>query len=101
MSLIGAILTPTGEDQSATLATVTATAELVLGGNGRVFSINATGDINIRVGNAGMGAPTAANYRIPANSVATFDLNVGADRIRIFNPTGGTITYYIQFLART
>ena len=85
----------TTADQTGTLATVTSSAELVVGYN-TVFAINATGDINIRFGNAGMPAASAADFRIPSNVVATYPLNRQHDRIRIFNPTGGNVTFWIQ-----
>ena len=89
----------TTTDLSATLATVTASAEIVMS-ESRLFAINATGDINIIFGNAGVKTPTASNFRVPANTTAVYDLGINSDRIRLFNAGGSTITYYIQFLNR-
>ena len=90
----------TTSDVSATLATVTASNEIVMGKN-VIFAINATGDMNLIFGLSGVKTPTASNFRIPAGTIATYDLSDSSDRIRIFNPTGGNITYYIQFLKRS
>lgn len=87
-------------DISASLATVTASAEIVMAKNA-VFAINATGDLNIIFGMSGVKTPTASNFRIPSGATAFYDLGDGADRIRLFNATGSTVTYYIQFLTRT
>jgi hypothetical protein len=96
----GATANTTTADISATLATVTASAEIVLG-RYQIFAINANGDINIRFGNAGMPAATTADFRIPNGVVATYQVPLNWDRFRIFNPTGGNVTYWIQPLRQT
>lgn len=103
MAIFAAIFSPIGgatasgatADVTATLATVTSSAEIVLGLN-TLFAINATGDVHIRFGNAGMPAASTADFRIPGGVVATYPLNRNHDRIRIFNPSAGNTTYWIQ-----
>jgi hypothetical protein len=90
----------TTADINATLATVTSSAEIVLG-RYQLFAINANGDINIRFGGAGMPAAAATDFRIPNGVVATYQVPVQWDRMRIFNPTGGNVTYWIQPLRQT
>lgn len=99
MSTFDSIFYPTGEITTATLATVTSTAEIVLGNN-RVFAITSSDDIRIKFGNSGMAAAAAGDFPVWASSYARYDTGSHQDRIRLFNPTGATITYWIQFLAR-
>lgn len=103
MAIFASILSPVGgstagsttADLNASLATVTSTAEIVLG-RYQLFAINASGDINIRFGNSGMPAAAATDYRIPANTIVTYQIPQNYDRLRIFNPTGSSINYWIQ-----
>ena len=92
----GASSTP---DLNGTVNATSASAEIVIGPD-TVFALNANGDVNIIIGLSGVKAPTAANFRIPSGVIATYD-TCTSDRIRIFNPGGGTITYWIQFLTRS
>jgi len=104
MSTFAAIFDPIGgstasaatADLSAALGATTSTAELLAGQKYVLFAINATGDINIRFGNAGMPAAAATDFRIPAGVTATYRLNQNHDRIRIFNPGASSINYWIQ-----
>jgi len=93
------IFYPTGEEATATLATVTSTAEIVVGNN-RTFVVHASDDVHIKVGTAGMAAASTSNMRLDGGSYTTYDSGSHFDRIRLFNPTANTITYWIQFLAR-
>lgn len=103
MATFTSIFTPKGgstgasttSDINGTIATVTSSAEIVLN-RYTIFAINATGDVNIRFGNAGMPAAAATDFRIPAGVVATYQIPAQYDRIRLFNAGGGTITYWIQ-----
>lgn len=103
MAKIAGIYVPDGggasstADITAALATVTSSAEIVLGPN-RIFNITATGALTIRFGVSGMPAASAADFQIPANTVMTFSLGPvgGNDRIRVFNTTASSITYWIQ-----
>lgn len=100
MATFAAIFVPAGgaststADKTGTLTTVTSSAEIVFG-RYQMFAINANGDINIRFGVAGMPAASTADFRIPSGVVATYQFSQN-DRIRIFNPTGGNVTYWIQ-----
>lgn len=91
----GSTSTAATADQSATIATVTSTGEIVLN-RYTIFAINATGDVNIRFGNAGMPAAAATDFRIPNGVVATYAIPAQYDRFRLFNAGASTITYWIQ-----
>lgn len=100
MATQSAIFIPeAGNGQTASLAAATSTGELVIGTN-RIFAVNATDDVNIKFGNSGMAAASAADFRIPANTVATFDLGSYTDRVRLFNNTAASVTYWILMLSR-
>lgn len=81
------------------LATVSSSAEIVIGNNA-IFMISATGPINIRFGKSGMAAASASDFYLPMNSPATFDLSDIHDRIRVFNPGTGSIDVHILPLSR-
>lgn len=101
MALLASNLAPVGggasttADKSATLATVTSTAEIALAAF-QYFALNASGDINIRFGQPGMPAAAATDFRIPAGTTVIYPVTKQNPSIRLFNATGGTITYYIQ-----
>lgn len=90
----------TTADLNGTVAATSSSAEIVLG-RYQLFAINANGDVNIRFGNSGMPAAAATDFRIPASVVATYQVPQQWDRLRIFNPGGATITYWIQPLRQT
>lgn len=108
MAIFSGILVPVGgstagsttADISATLATVTSTAEIILG-RYQLFAINASDDINIRFGNSGMPAAAATDFRIPGGILAVYQVPQQWDRLRLFNATANTITYWIQPLRQT
>jgi hypothetical protein len=85
---------------TATLGATTSSAELVLGA-GSLWGFVATTDMHIRVGPTGLGAATAAYFRIPANILFTLELNRNHPSIRIFNPTAGNGVYHLVKLFRT
>lgn len=103
MAVFTSILSPAGgstassatADKNGSITTVTSTAEIVLG-RYQLFAINATGDVNIRFGNAGMPAAAATDFRIPSGVVATYAMTNQYDRIRLFNNGASSITYWIQ-----
>lgn len=105
MATFSAVFTPSGSgtgttaDLNASLAATTSTAAITLEHN-RLFAINADGDINIRFGNSGMDAASGADYRIPAGTTAVYDLGNAFTRIRLYNPGGSSINYWIQPLVR-
>jgi hypothetical protein len=99
MAVFAATPVPAGElCVSATLAAAGASAEIVLGTN-RLFKINATGDINIRFGNAGMVAAAATDYRVPGNTEQIWDTGDAFGSVRLFSTPGAT--YFIQKLSRS
>lgn len=85
---------------TASLATVTSTAEIVLGFE-RKFIIRATSDFNLKLGAASMAAASASDFQFSGAAagsgaaVYTISTNRAQDRIRIFNPTGSSINYWI------
>jgi hypothetical protein len=87
-------------DLNGTVTTASSSSEIVLNAY-QLFAINANGDINIRFGNAGMPAAAATDFRIPNGVIATYQVPKQWDRMRIFNPGGSTITYWIQPLRQT
>lgn len=105
MAVFSAILGFAGDaGQTAALATVTSTGEIVLGPNA-IFAIRSTGtapagDFNLKFGNAGMAAASATDFQFPANQVFTLQTGDHTDRIRVFNPGGTSITYWIQKMDR-
>lgn len=90
----------TTADLNGTILTVSSSAEIVLN-RYTIFAINANGDVNIRFGNSGMPAAAATDFRIPSGVVATYQVPAQWDRFRLFNPTGATVTYWIQPMRQT
>jgi hypothetical protein len=90
----------TTADLSAAITATTSSAEIVLG-RYTLFAINANGDVNMRCGNSGMPAAAATDYRIPAGTVAVYQVPEQWDRIRLYNPGAGSINYWIQPLRQT
>ena len=83
---------------TATLGGTTSSGEIVLGVD-RQFAITATNAFNLVMGNSGMSAASASNFEFPGSAVFTLSTSGGNDRIRIFNPGGTSITYWVQPLA--
>jgi hypothetical protein len=106
MAIFTSIFVPVGggstttADSSATLATVTSSGEIVLN-RYSIFAFNANGDTNIRFGNAGMPAAAATDFRIPSGVIAVYQVPQQWDRMRIFNPTGSNVIYWIQPMRQT
>lgn len=99
MSVIQAIMAAESAlDASASLAATTSTAEISLGPYA-VVNISASGPINIKFGKTGMTAAAATNFQVPANTIVTYQVSKSEPFIRIFNPGGGSINYWIQFLS--
>lgn len=80
----------------AALAAATASAAQFIGAR-RIIDINADQDVMVVFGNSGVGAPTAANYRIPANQQTTFDMGPNS-YVRFFNNGASAANIYIQAL---
>lgn len=80
----------------AGLAATTASAAQFIG-NRRIIAINADQDIMVLTGNSGVGAPTAANYRIPQNQQTTIDMGANA-YIRVFNNGSSAANIYIAYM---
>jgi hypothetical protein len=108
MAIFSAIFIPVGgstagsttADLSSTITGTSSSAEIVIG-RYQLFAINANGDINIRCGNSGMPAAAATDFRIPAGVIATYQVPEQWDRIRLYNTSASTITYWIQPLRQT
>jgi hypothetical protein len=106
MAIFTSIFVPVGgstagattADLTGTIGATSSTAEIVLG-RYQLFALNATADINIRCGNAGMPAAAVTDFRLPANVVVTYQVPEQWDRIRLFSTAGGT--YWIQPLRQT
>lgn len=99
-----AVLTPwsaTGGIQdttkSAALTAATSTAEIVLGNN-VTFVVWGTQQINVRFGPAGLGAATATDFGIPANTLVILDTGEEFKSIRVFNNGSGAADIYVMRL---
>ena len=86
---------------SASLNTVTSTAALTVGQRS-IIGITAAGTnganapLNVRFGNSTTApAATVNDWFIPGGTVAYFEMGDEFDRVRIFNPGSGTVTYYV------
>lgn len=99
MATFTSIFVP-GNDGNYTVSATTAGATQTLGPR-TIFAINATGDVNIVFFNAANPkTPTAANFRIPAGVIATYDLSDFYDSYAVFNNGASTVTVWHQRLNR-
>jgi len=70
-------------------------------GRKALFAINSDQDVHISFDNTtGAGTATSANFRLPADVIAEFDLSEYYDTINVFNNSGSTANVYILFLSR-
>jgi hypothetical protein len=111
MAVTQAIFTPMGGSTNGTatadivqISNITAnangTGEIVLGAY-QLFSINANADVWIRFGNQGMpNANSAIDYRIPSNTVQTYQMSKQNDRLRCLGAgaANSNTVVYIQRL---
>jgi hypothetical protein len=108
MAIFTSIFVPVGgsttgsstADVSGTLTATTSTGEIIVN-RYSLFVINANGDINIRFGNSGMPAAAATDFRIPANTMAVYQVPAQWDRFRLYNAGASGLTYWIQPLRQT
>ena len=102
MATFASFMVPSGDPaiQILGLAGSTSSAEISLGTN-RIFGINADQDVTIKFGQAGLGAATGVEYRLPANSQTTFDTGDAFASIRVFNKSATAVNIYIQKLSRS
>lgn len=82
------------------LAASTSSTEQAFAPN-EMIAINATKDITIKFGAAGLGAADANDFRIPVNQTQVFDLGRQWTSIRVFNLDGAaTADVHILVLAK-
>lgn len=99
MATFTSIFVP-AKDGTGTAAGTSASTGVTLGNN-ILFAINSTSDLNIVFYNAANPkVPTAANFRIPANMVAVYDLSQYYDSFAVYNASGSSITFWWQVLCR-
>lgn len=103
MAVFSHILVPSDDPdiKVAALATVTASAAQTIGYR-QIVGINATQDITFILYDAGSGqtkTPTAANFRIPANTTFTFEMGHN-DTLKVFNLAGSSADVYIKRFTR-
>lgn len=99
MATFDAVFTPCENDATGTVTTAASSAEIAIAPN-QIFYLIANGDANIRFGATGLAAATANNFYLPAKTGARYDSGRTGLALRIFNPTGSTITWWIQNLAK-
>lgn len=101
MATFQAVFVPAAANPTkvAALGATTSTAELVFNNNA-IIAVQATGNCQIRFGNAGMAAADNTAWFVASGSIQEFDLGNAYDRIRIFNPTAGNIDVYVMQLSR-
>ena len=90
----------TTADISGSVSSTTSSSEILLG-RYNLFALNANGDINIRFGASGMPNAVGTDFRVPADIVAVYRVPQQWDRMKIYNPGGSSITYWIQPLSAT
>lgn len=103
MAVLSGVFTPLGgstansttADIQGTINATTSSSEIVLS-KYMLFAINSTDDMNIRFGNAGMPVASNADFRIPGGTTVIYQMSQQFTRIRLFNATAATITYWIQ-----
>jgi hypothetical protein len=92
---------------SASLATVTSTADIVVGyktiiGIGAGGTNGANAPLYVRFGDATKIAnASVADWIIPGGTVQWFDMGTQADRLRIFNPGSGSVQYVVYLFTVT
>lgn len=99
MSTFTSVFSSVGETTTGTVLTTASSAEIVIGPN-RIFSITCSDDLRIKFGTTGMGAAVTGDFPVWGNAYVQFDTASHTPSIRLFNPTAGTVTYWITYLAR-
>ena len=99
MATFDAVFTPCENDQTGSVTTAVSSAEIVIAPN-QIFYLVGSGDMNIRFGQTGLAAATANNFLLPAKTLARYDAGRTGIALRIFNPGGSTINWWIQNLAK-
>jgi hypothetical protein len=96
MAVFSAIFSFSNEAATtASLNATTSTADITIGKD-RKFAIVATAAFNVKMGMAGQSAAAATDFEFPGAQVYTLATNSAADSIRIYNPGGTSLTYWLQ-----
>lgn len=103
MAVLSAVFSLSAEAATtASLNTVTSTAAITIGAD-RKFIVRATGDFNLKMGTSSLSAATASDFQFggatTGANVYTLSTGPNCTSIRIFNPGGSSITYWLQPLA--
>ncbi len=80
--------------QTGTVANSASSSEIVINKRARI-DIAVNGAAFVAFGNSGMAAASAADIPLFANTHNFFNLGDQYDRVRIFNNSGATITYWV------
>jgi uncharacterized cupredoxin-like copper-binding protein len=83
----------------AALATGTSSTEQAFGNN-EIIAINATSDVSVKFGPAGLGAAAATDFRIPSGTTMVFDLGRQWTSVRFWNLGAGNTDIYIMVLSK-
>lgn len=99
MATFDCILTPGEVDSTGTVTAGVSSAEIDIAPN-QIFYLIANGDLNIRFGSTGLTAATASNFYLPSKTGTRYDSGRTGMAMRLFNPTGSTVTWWIQTLVK-
>lgn len=107
MAIITAILAPVGggntnasdrNDKTGTILTTAASSQIDLSAY-QHFAFNANDDVHIRFGSGTVPTPTTSDFRIPGGTVVIYPVTKQNPSFKLYNPTTGTVTYWIQPLS--
>jgi len=99
MAVQAAVFPPADNTISAEILTTATTAAVEIP-SGILFAIQASDDVHIVFGLAGVAAPDVASWPIYSGSIQTFQMPVWCTHVRLYNPTGSTVRYHILPLGR-
>lgn len=95
MSILSSALTHSdAAPLTGSIAATTDSGALTLGIN-TVWALVATGDCHIRVGPSTVGASSTSYFYLPSKVIYTIAMNRNNDTLRLYNPGGSSINYYI------
>ena len=101
MAVMDSILKPgQAKPTKQSILTEASGAEIVLGTNAIFTLVGNSGECHVAFGNASMGIAAITDMFVPADTLVTLDLGGEFSSIRIFNPTAGTVDYYVLRMSK-